>query len=52
MKKRHMTPETAGLHTELVFKQDTIKQESYNVIKVHVGDIVCTLHLPNQQRAP
>lgn len=47
-----MTPETTGLHTELGFKQGTIKQESYNVIKAHADDIVCTLQLPNQQRVP
>lgn len=44
-----MYPEISGIHAELGLKQGTIKQESYNVLKVHIGDMVCTLQLPSQQ---
>ncbi|MBU0593874.1 MAG: hypothetical protein ABIG70_08500 [Pseudomonadota bacterium] len=44
-----MHTEISGIHAELGLKQGTIRQESYNVVKVHVGEMVCTLQLPNQQ---
>lgn len=44
-----MIPEKTGLHAELGLKQGSIKEEPYNVIKVHIGDFVCTFQLPSQQ---
>ena len=39
----------SNIHAELGIKQGTIRQESYNVLTVHVGDMLCTLQLPNKQ---
>lgn len=44
-----MPPAITSLHAELGIKQGTITQESYNVLKVHVGEMTCTLQLPSQQ---
>lgn len=44
-----MQPAITGIHAELGIKQGTIRQESYNVLTVHVGDMLCTLQLPSKQ---
>lgn len=44
-----MLSTSSGIHAELGTKQGTITQESYSVLRVHVGDMICTLQLPSQQ---
>jgi hypothetical protein len=38
-----------NIHAELGVRRGTLRQESYNVLKVHIGEVVCTLQLPSQQ---
>lgn len=44
-----MLSEISGIHAELGVKRGRITEESYNVLRVHVGDMICTLQLPSQQ---